>query len=139
MRMSFPRPKTLNAAEQKFGLELSYPEGSASLNRTRLIWRQKVQPSIFSRVYELQVEYQPGGHPTTWVVKPSLRSLAGDRKIPHVYPRPDDPLCLYYSSAHEWNGTMSLAKTIIPWACEWLFHFEAWLYTNEWDGGGVHI
>ena len=34
---------------------------------------------------------------------------------------------------------MYLAETILPWASEWLAHYEGWLYTGEWKGGGVHL
>lgn len=139
MLPAFPRLKTLNAAEQKFGLEVAFPDGSASLIQTKLFWQQVVRPSPFSRAYLIRVEYQPGMAPIIRVLSPNLRLLAGDRKIPHVYPMPGDPLCLYLAAAKEWTSAMSLAKTIIPWACEWLFHFEAWLLTNKWDGGGVHV
>lgn len=33
---------------------------------------------------------------------------------------------------------MLLAKTILPWTAEWLLHYEVWLVTGEWVGGGVH-
>lgn len=139
MHIRFPKPKLLNAARQKFGLELLYPHGRAEIIQTRLLWRQTVKPSPFGRCYGIEIEYQAGEYPITKVIKPGLRSLAGERKLPHVYPLPGDPLCLYYAPAREWNPAMSLAKTIIPWTCEWLFHFEAWLVTDQWDGGGVHI
>lgn len=139
MFSEFPRHKTLNAAQQKCGLESLYSDGTAALIQTRLIWKQTVRPSPFSRKYQIQVEYQPGQYPTTRVLSPNLRSLTGERKIPHIFPLPGEPLCLFYAKAREWDSTMSLAKTIIPWACEWLFHFEAWLLTDQWDGGGIHI
>jgi len=31
---------------------------------------------------------------------------------------------------------MSIASTILPWASEWLFHYEIWRATGEWTGGG---
>ena len=33
---------------------------------------------------------------------------------------------------------MFIADTIVPWACEWLLHYEIWLATGEWHGGGEH-
>ena len=33
---------------------------------------------------------------------------------------------------------MLLADTIVPWAAEWLMHYELWLVTGEWTGGGDH-
>jgi hypothetical protein len=29
-----------------------------------------------------------------------------------------------------------MANSIVPWASEWLFFYEMWLITGEWDGGG---
>jgi hypothetical protein len=34
---------------------------------------------------------------------------------------------------------MPLAKTIIPWIYDWLFHYEIWLATGDWTGGGIHV
>lgn len=72
------------------------------------------------------------------LLQPTIRELAGDRKLPHVFRGVGDPLCLFYAPAREWNSSMLIARTIVPWTCEWLFHFEAWLFTGKWDGGGVH-
>ncbi|MDY0295864.1 MAG: hypothetical protein RB296_00975 [Acidobacteriota bacterium] len=33
---------------------------------------------------------------------------------------------------------MIIAKTIVPWASEWLIFYELWLATGEWLGGGIH-
>ena len=45
-------------------------------------------------------------------------------------------LCLYYPC--EWNSTMNISDTIIPWISEWLYYFEFWCITGEWHGGGKH-
>jgi hypothetical protein len=31
---------------------------------------------------------------------------------------------------------MSIADTVLPWTTEWLYHYEIWLITGEWTGGG---
>ena len=31
---------------------------------------------------------------------------------------------------------MLIADTIVAWTCEWLIHYEIWLATGEWHGGG---
>lgn len=31
---------------------------------------------------------------------------------------------------------MLIADTIVPWASEWLLHYEYWLSTGTWHGGG---
>ena len=37
----------------------------------------------------------------------------------------------------EWQPTMFVANTILPWASMWLLYFEFWLFNGKWDGGGV--
>ena len=139
MHSPWPKQKPLNAAKQLLHLRALYPDGMAQIIRTKLLWRNIFRPSAFSREYRVQIEYQCGEWPRTRVLSPSLRALAEKRKIPHIYPLPGDPLCLFYSHAREWNPSMVIAKTIVPWACEWLLHFEAWLFTDVWEGGGIHI
>lgn len=47
-------------------------------------------------------------------------------------------LGLYYPPAREWRQSMLLAGTILPWTSEWLLHYETWLATGVWTGGGIH-
>jgi hypothetical protein len=28
-------------------------------------------------------------------------------------------------------------QSLIPWACEWLCHYELWVSTGIWHGGGI--
>jgi hypothetical protein len=67
------------------------------------------------------------------IIDPCLERLEGER-LPHVYE--NDELCLYYPG--EWSGKSHIADTIIPWISEWLLHYEIWLATGEWQGGGEH-
>jgi hypothetical protein len=45
-------------------------------------------------------------------------------------------LCLYYPG--HWKPEMLLSTTIVPWTAEWLMHYELWLATGHWAGGGSH-
>jgi hypothetical protein len=55
--------------------------------------------------------------------------------LPHVYE--DDVLCLHLTD--EWTADMLIATTTVPWAAEWLLHYEIWLSTDgTWCGGGEH-
>jgi hypothetical protein len=31
---------------------------------------------------------------------------------------------------------MLLSTTILPWTAEWLMHYELWLISGHWSGGG---
>jgi hypothetical protein len=138
MRPRWPKISPLNIAHQLCDLERLYPNGEGRIARDRLVWRRKLKPSAFSREYLVQIDYQEGHFPTVRVLQPTINELSGGKKIPHVFNDVGDPLCLFYAPAREWNSSMLIARTIVPWTCEWLFHFEAWLFTGKWDGGGIH-
>lgn len=62
----------------------------------------------------------------------------GSARVPHLYPNrvmPSRPrLCLHL--AHEWDPSMLIAHTIVPWAIAWLVAYEGWRATGEWLAGG---
>jgi hypothetical protein len=77
--------------------------------------------------------------PEVVIVDPPLRKRHGDNYVPHVYDTDGEPiLCLFDARAEEWDQGMSVADTIIPWAAKWLFFYELWLATGQWEGGGRH-
>ncbi|HPF60341.1 MAG TPA: hypothetical protein PK820_16365 [Candidatus Competibacteraceae bacterium] len=63
--------------------------------------------------------------------------------LPHVYFEDPDyilsPLCLFDPRTGEWNRTMYIADTIVPWAARWLACYELWETTGQWYGGGRHV
>lgn len=110
-------------------------------------WEGTLQPTPVSREYQVVIKYTIN-HPPVCVVKsPDLLALAGDRKIPHTYQNQTGirgtQLCLYLpvvkqkNKVSEWQSTMFLASTILPWASMWLLYFELWLSSGKWEGGGV--
>lgn len=130
-------PTRLNLARQLVDLQNLYPQGTGHIVKHRLRWRGKLRPSPLSREYLVQIDYSTNKFPRVLVLEPKPRELAGGQKPPHVYTGEGDPLCLFYPPAGEWSSSMLIARTIVPWTCEWLFHFEAWLFSGEWDGGGI--
>lgn len=98
-----------------------------------LICDVNLQPTAMSRAYWIRIFYIQGLRPKIFVKYPVLKNVPGE-VLPHF--NPDNSLCLYHS-AKEWTPDMYLAETIVPWASEWLFHYEIWRGTGEWRGGGV--
>ena len=83
--------------------------------------------------------YQREKHPNVYVLEPKPLILAeGKSKLEHVYDTTKQHLCIYYKKAKEWNESKFIAETIIPWTSEWLFHYEIWVTTGTWHGGGIH-
>lgn len=78
--------------------------------------------------------------PLAFVLHPKIRPRPGGtyEEIPHLRFFRDDPtasaLCLYDPNGREWNPTMSIADTIVPWTSEWLHHYECWHLDGVWRG-----
>jgi hypothetical protein len=128
--MAMPR-SGLNAAQQAFALRGRFPDGRGQLKSGRLRWTFVLKPTPLSRSYRIQIEYGPRGQPRVRVLE-DLETLDG-KSLPHTYS--DGTLCLH--EVEEWTSAMSIADTIVPWTAEWLAHYEIWLITGEWHGGGV--
>ncbi len=89
--------------------------------------------------YYIKVVYQREKHPNVYVIEPKPLILPeGKSKLEHIYSTDKQHLCIYYKKAKEWNETMFIADTIIPWTSEWLYHYEIWVATGIWHGGGIH-
>jgi hypothetical protein len=87
----------------------------------------------------LKLQYTRNKGVKVYVINPKPLALARGKKfLPHVYSTPQQRLCLYYPNGIEWNVGMLYTATLIPWACEWLCHYELWVTTGTWHGGGIH-
>lgn len=133
------QPKKLTVAKQAYGLRTLFPNSRCSTHRETLDWTGVISPTPLSDSYTINISYKKGWNPKTYVLNPKLAVVPG-KKLPHVYNQEKQYLCLYYPrGGGEWNSSMSIAITIVPWASEWLFFYELWLATGEWIGGGIHI
>ncbi|ALA59441.1 hypothetical protein NITMOv2_3041 [Nitrospira moscoviensis] len=112
-----------------------FPASSARIRRSELTWVGTITPFPLSRTYRVRLRYKLTGSPEVEVLEPLLQKRGSDNP-PHLYP--GKKLCLYLPRIGEWNKTMMLSQTIIPWTSEWLLNYEVWLATGEWSGGGLH-
>lgn len=104
-----------------------------------LTWVGTVTPSPLSATYILKLHYKYKEGAEVFVIEPEpLQFAKGKTALPHVYSTPEQQLCLYYPLEKEWDTGMYYVKTLIPWACEWLVHYECWVATGTWHGGGIH-
>lgn len=106
-----------------------------------LQYRFSIAPSVYGRVYDCLLRMRPDSRePEILVLRPSLAALADGQPIPHTYwhDGPGTKLCLWWPKQREWMPRMKLTDTCIPWTAEWLWYFEDWLATGEWNGGGEH-
>jgi len=119
----------------------TFPDAVCRFDGVGLFWQGRVRPTDESREYVVKVRYRLGESPNAVIISPSLLYLVANstkpgRKLPHVYRGDGDPLCLFFGE-HEWNASMAIADTTIPWVSLWLRFFELWLITNTWEGSGA--
>ena len=123
----------LSLPVQALALRRDYPDADISLSSTTLEWLGRLTPSELSETYE--VKLVAGGQkiaPIVRVLSPKLEPDPAGR-LPHVWP--DGSLCLFRQS--QWSPRYLFAETIIPWASEWLLHYEFWKGAGIWLGDGI--
>lgn len=125
------RDRPLAVAEQLRALQRASPPGTLLVTRAGARWTTLLQPSPFSRVYTTRFVLRPRFIPRVIIEAPALEPRHGP--VPHRFG--DGSLCLFYGD--ECSAARSPAETILPWTLEWLFHYEVWLATGRWEGGGV--
>jgi len=133
------RLKKLTITQQAVGLRSLYPLSTCKVNRNDLSWIGTLQPTPLSDTYTIKLNYKLEKRPHIYVIAPQL-IRPNNKKLPHVYQQKKQEICLYCPFGKpDWNPSMCIGRTIIPWASEWLFYYELWLATGEWLGGGIHI
>lgn len=100
----------------------------------------------FQMSYRVQVQWNwiaSPSRPLVFVLEPTLRPRLGERfiDIPHLIVDRKTPersaLCLFDPAAGEWDDTMWIADTTVPWASEWLHHYELWHVDGVWRGANA--
>ena len=116
-----------------------FPNGEVkSQSLRRLKWEMNIVPTPNSSSYRIRIDYTIGASPKIYVVEPAeLKKAQGEILLPHVFDTEKQQLCLFYGRIGEWNSSMLLSRTIVPWAAEWLYYYELWVITGEWLGGGI--
>ena len=132
----------LSIDEQRARMALLWPRFSVrrfSRERQEGRWVGDAKPQ-FTR-FTLDVRYRWGAQPDVRILRPALVRLPDnvEGQLPHVFPPADDPtLCLFDPRENQWDSSMYLADTTLPWAFDWIACYEWWLMTGQWTGGGRH-
>jgi hypothetical protein len=132
MTSTGPRANRKSLAQQLVTLGRLPVTRTVAIERSRLRWCGELQPTPLSNRYVVSLTYSVSRRaPAVVVREPQLRA-EGVADLPHVYD--GDVLCLCYP--WQWDEGKLISRTIIPWAAEWLVHFEIWKVTGLWKGGG---
>lgn len=79
----------------------------------------------YANLYQVKIIYKYKKSPKVFIISPAIHQDA-----PHRYP--DGSLCLHYPKDRDWKYNSIIAKTIVPWACEWFYFYEAWQEYGVW-------
>jgi hypothetical protein len=124
--------KTVTIAVQAALLKRLFPDSKVTLNKNfSLAWIGQLQPSALSNLYKIKIKYWLKEKPEVTVIEPQLQTRDGSGP-PHVFP--GNRLCLFRLKYGEWDPTMPIAETIVPWTSLWLLYYEIWLVTGKWCG-----
>lgn len=136
--MSYIRAQSLSLVVQRLHLQRRYA-GYGEIRRSQLRWEQVIRPHSLAHAYRCRLEHTLGDYPRVFCLEPTLSEIAGARKLPHVRSRTEPiELCLFMYQRESWNDTMKLADVVVPLTAYWLAHFEEWLFSGYWRGGGTH-
>jgi len=131
--------KRLSLIVQEGNLKVMFPQSSIKrFMEQSLTWIHDLTPKPLSQTYKVKLQYHYKQGLKFYVLEPKPLQLARNKtKLPHVYSTAEQLLCLYFPDGTEWNNSMLYTRTIIPWACEWLGHYEIWVTDGIWHGGGT--
>ena len=103
-------------------------------------WIGDVKPHL--GVFKIEITYALDfDFPHVRVLSPTLRRLPDnvEGELPHVYWQDGKPiLCLFDPAQDEWDKSMLISRTTVPWSLDWLTCYEIWTMTERWVGGGRH-
>lgn len=115
-----------------------------SKDENTIIWTGPVRG--FKMQYTINVSWRFRSKriaPNVFVNSPKIKPRLGEsfEGIPHLQFNSSNPedsaLCLFDPEGREWNASMFIADTIIPWASEWLHHYECWHLDGVWRGANA--
>ncbi len=134
------KKKNISLALQYYNLQNEYPDMKIILHNNKIKCQFSVTPTPLSKTYNIFMYYNGNSKPRVFLYGDNVLKIDCP-DFPHIYDKNIDKcraeLCLYYGK--EWTREKLISETIIPWIIEWLVHYEIWLVTGKWNGGGRHL
>ena len=125
--------KAISLVVQLQRLLAQYPESSGEIVRSKLSWRCRLRPQSITATYLFEIEYRLGEKPIVYISEFRLASEQNLHSVPHHYDAVDDDRMHACLDRYDWNKTMFLADSVVPWAMEWALYYEIWLETGTWQ------
>lgn len=121
-------------------LKKKYPQSKITLKKNKMIWYGEIKPTPISCLYKIKIICEKGLKPKVVLYGDHIEGIEKD-DFPHCYHKYENrqmvELCLNIPT--EFDYSLRIVDTIIPWSQEWLYHYEIWLATGEWHGEDILI
>jgi hypothetical protein len=131
---SFIPHRVVDLRGQRAHMRFRWPQFRCELRSGLLRCSGIVRPTSLSSRYETLIEMWDGANPEIFIESPALLPLEDGGRVPHTY-APNQP-CMYHPS--DWRPDRLIALTVMPWTYRWLYVYEDWRATRDWDAHGVH-
>lgn len=131
----FPKAKPISLFQQYSAINRQYGNIIESkFEKNEIVLKLKIRPTEESEEYLVRISYKLHGAPKVILLEPEMKLYNGKRPH-HIYGLENGRpiLCLYYPKLREWNKNLYIADTIIPWISTWLFAYEYWQITGQWN------
>ena len=106
-------------------------------------------PNFYYKIKILQKRNE--GVPEVYLIEPQNPPKYQNEEIPHNYGFKETQkgkgkkkrnnkflkICSFMPR-EDWDSSMLIADTVVPWTVEWLMFYEIWLISGKWQGGGKH-
>lgn len=135
----FFRERPISLIKQKMNLLQLFPEARCVVKRNLLIWKGEIKPTPLSRSYQIKIIFNPAKSISLKVIL--YGEIPGIERVdfPHYFHKDVKAkwveICLYRFREFDYRKDL-ISYTIVPWIADWLLHYELWLATGEWLGGG---
>lgn len=125
--------RPLDGQQQGARLMAALPRFRQVARGNPYVWEGPLRPTELSAEYRVRITYIPTkARPRVTVLSPKLASREEGVPIPHTFAA--DRICLHLTE--EWDSSLYIHETIVPWTSLWLYYYEIWHATGEWLGGG---
>ena len=138
------RQKARKAGVQLQRMSKRWPHLRPHVLETRhiLLWVGPLRG--FAMEYQVQWDFiAAGAVPVVFILEPKIAPRPGTDfvDLPHLLynaERPEESgLCLFDPDDRQWDASKFIADTIVPWASEWLHHYEFWQLDGVWRGANA--
>lgn len=131
--------KRQNLAKQCLALKrfsrMAVSDDYPKINKNILVWRGNFTPIFNGITYTIEIRYKHHKRcPEVYLIQPDI-ALRNGRRPPHMYSK--NQLCVFHST--DWPPLEIISEeNLIGWISKWLYTYEIWQATGNWNADAIN-